>query len=173
MANNAAAIIVAAGQKVDRKLEMLFVNVGSSESPEWEILGRGVEDASIEFNHDVEQLTDITGITDTTVSPAKPAIAMEPNNIRGGNKLSEKLLDIERRNAVSEFGNFELLNVHAYLGTANGPFTAELHKASTIVPTSLGGSSYVGMPLDVRLSNDKTLGTCTISGGKPAFTPET
>ena len=169
---NTTTINVAAGQKVDRKLEMLFVNVGTAETKEWELLGRGVEDASIEFNHDVEQITDITGVTDTTVSAAKPAITMDPNNIRGGSKLSEKLLDIERRNAVAEFGTFEILNVHAYLGDVNGPYTAELHKNSTIVPTSLGGSSYVGLPLDVRLSNDKDLGTCTIEAGVPSFTKE-
>lgn len=170
----AANINLKAGQKAERKLEMLFVNVADAgaTSPEWELEGRGVEDASIEFNHDVEQTTDILGITDTEVSPAKPAITMDPNNLRGGQKLNAKLLDIERRNATAEFGMFDVLNVHCYLGTANGPFTAELHKNCTVVPTSLGGSSYVGMPLDVRLSNDKELGTVTITDGVPVFTED-
>ena len=48
------AINLASGQKADRKLEMVFVNVGNTETPEWEIQGRGVEDASWEYNHDVE-----------------------------------------------------------------------------------------------------------------------
>lgn len=162
------------GQKADRKLLMTFVNVGStSESAEWEILGRGVEDSSIEYNHDVDQTTDVLGLTDTTVSPAKPSQELDPNTIRGGNKLSEKILDIERRKALSELGNFEVLVVHCYLGTAaTGPFTAELHKGCTIVPTSLGGSSYVDMPLTVYLSNDTDLGTVTMAEGKPTFAKE-
>lgn len=162
-------------QKADRKLEMLFVDVGTTAGTyEWEIIGRGVEDASIDFGHDLEQTTDILGITDTEVSDAKPAITMDPNNIRGGSKLSAKLLDIERRNAKAEFGTFSLLNVHCFLGgSTDGPFLAELHKNCTVVPTSLGGSSYVGLPLDIRLSNDKTLGTVTITAGVPTFTADT
>ena len=155
MAENIAAINLAPGLKADRKLEMIFVNMGTSETAEWEILGRGVEEASV-------------AITDTVVSPAKPEFDLDPCTIRGGQKLSEKLLDIERRNAIAELGQFEILHVHCYLGTAPS-FTAELHKNCTIVPQSLGGSSYVDMPMNVYLSNDKTLGTVTIANGVPTF----
>ena len=168
MAENIAAINLASGLKADRKLEMIFVNMGTSETAEWEILGRGVEEASVAFNHDTNQATDILGITDTVVSPAKPEFDLDPCTIRGGQKLSEKLLDIERRNAIAELGQFEILHVHCYLGTAPS-FTAELHKNCTIVPQSLGGSSYVDMPMNVYLSNDKTLGTVTIANGVPTF----
>lgn len=168
MAENIAAINLEPGLKADRKLEMIFVNMGTSETAEWEILGRGVEEASVAFNHDTNQATDILGITDTVVSPAKPEFDLDPCTIRGGQKLSEKLLDIERRNAIAELGQFEILHVHCYLGTAPS-FTAELHKNCTIVPQSLGGSSYVDMPMNVYLSNDKTLGTVTIANGVPTF----
>ena len=117
MASN--TINLTAGQKADRKLEMHFVNVGTGEAPAWEIMGRGVEEASMEFNHDADQKTDILGITDVDVSAAKPMLALDPNQIRGGQKLSEKLLDIERRNAISELSMFEVLNVHAYMGETN------------------------------------------------------
>ena len=162
MAENIAAINLAPGLKADRKLEMIFVNMGTSETAEWEILG------SVAFNHDTNQATDILCITDTIVSPAKPEFDLDPCTIRGGQKLSEKLLDIERRNAIAELGQFEILHVHCYLGTAPS-FTAELHKNCTIVPQSLGGSSYVDMPMNVYLSNDKTLGTVTIANGVPTF----
>ena len=45
MADTAAAINLANGLKADRKLEMIFVNMGTGETEEWELLGRGVEDA--------------------------------------------------------------------------------------------------------------------------------
>lgn len=172
MADTYTEFNLAAGQKADRKLEMHFVNVGTSESPEWEILGRGVEDASMAFNHDVSQIVDILGISDTEVSAAKPQLDLDPMNIRGGQKLSAKLLDIERRNAISELSTFEVLNVHAYLG-AEKSFQAELHKNCTIVPQSLGGSTYVGLPLNVHLSNDKTLGTATVTNGTATFSAAT
>lgn len=168
----AADILLTEGVKAERRLDMLFVNLGSDNSPEWELLGRGVEDASVDFGHDTNQTTDILGITDTEVGPAKPNISLDPMTIRGGQKLSKKLLDIERRNATSEFGAFSVLHVHCYLGSDNA-FASELHKGCTIVPQSLGGSDYVGMPIVVYLSNDKDLGTTSISAGVPTFSKDT
>lgn len=170
MADNYTNINLAENRKADRKLEMHFVNMGTAEAPVWEILGYGVEDATMSFNHDVSTVVDILGISHTDVSAAKPQLDLDPMNIRGGQKLSAKLLDIERRNAVSELSEFEVLNVHAYLGEDKA-FLAEKHVNCTIVPQSLGGSSYVGMPLNVHLSNDKVLGTATITDGVATFTP--
>ena len=167
-----AAINLTAGQKADRKLDMIFVDVGGSGTETCELLGRGVEDASVEYNHDTDTVTDILGITDVNVSAAKPELDLDPCTIRGGQKLSAKLLDIERRNAVSELSMFDVLHVHCFLGAASGSFTAEKHTGCTIVPQSLGGSDYVGMPMNVHLSNNKTLGTCTIAAGVPTFTEE-
>lgn len=168
-------INLAANLKADRKLEIHYVNVaaGDAEAPEWEILGRGVEDAAMEFNHDVESTTDILGLSDTDVGPAKPQLDLDPNTVRGGQKLNALLLDIERRNALGELSAFEVLNVHCYLSAGtDAAFLAEKHVGCTLVPQSLGGSSYVGMPLNVHLSNDKVLGTAVIAGGVPTFTPE-
>ena len=105
-----AAINLTAGQKADRKLDMIFVDVGGSGTETWELLGRGVEDASVEYNHDTDTVTDILGITDVNVSAAKPELDLDPCTIRGGQKLSAKLLDIERRNAVSELSMFDVLH---------------------------------------------------------------
>lgn len=170
MADNYANINLAENRKADRNLEMHFANVGTADAPDWEILGYGVEDATMSYNHDVSTIVDILGISHTEVSAAKPQLDLDPMNIRGGQKLSAKLLDIERRNAVSELSEFEVLNVHAYLGEEKA-FLAEKHVNCTIVPQSLGGSSYVGMPLNVHLSNDKVLGTATVNDGVATFAP--
>ena len=144
----AANIHLPAGQKADRKLEMLFVNVGAAggsggSSYDWELLGRGVEDSSLEFNHDVEQTTDILGMTDTEVSPSKPSQEFDPNTIRGGQKLNQKLLDIERRQAISELSTFDVLLVHAYLGeSADGPFAAGA-QGGDVLPLGADGT-HVG-----------------------------
>ena len=77
-----AAINLTAGQKADRKLDMIFVDVGGSGTETWELLGRGVEDASVEYNHDTETVTDILGMTDVNVSAAKPELDLDPCTIR-------------------------------------------------------------------------------------------
>src|SRR5699024_494705 len=104
----------------------------------WELQGRGVEDASIEYNMDVEQTTDILGRTDTKIGAAMPQMNLDPNTLRVGQKLNAKLVDIMRRGAVSELSTFKVLIVYAFLSAAgNGPYEADTYDNCSLVPTSM------------------------------------
>ena len=151
------------GQKAERKLLVTAVNVGDSISsgsgtPEWQIIGVGVEDSSIEYNPDTETITDILGITETTVNKLETSQTLEPMTVRGGSKLAVKLYNQIKYNRVSEFSMYEVMQIHAYVGT-DGAYEAEVHKNCTITPQSLGGDAYVDMPIDINYSNDKVHGT--------------
>ena len=155
-------------QKVERKLHMVFVNVSDTpDTPEWELQGRGVE-----YNMDVEQTTDILGRSDTTISAAKPQMNFDPNTLRVGQKLNSKLVDILRRGATSELGTFQVLIVYMFLSDSGaGPYQADQYDNCSIVPTSMGGSDYVGLPFDLYLSGDVTAGTATITPGSGSALP--
>lgn len=159
-----------AGQKVERKLLMTFVDVSdTADTPEWELQGRSVEDASVEYNHDTNSTTDILGKVDIDIGVAMPQLTMDPNTLRMGQKLNAKLVDIERRGAISELSTFSVLQVYAFLSDDGaGPFEADKYDNCSIIPTSLGGSSYVGMPFELHLSADRTAGTATITAGTGA-----
>lgn len=162
MAYSATDFALSANQKAERKLLVTCVNTGTTSSPTWTVIGAGVEDSAIEYNPDIETITDILGVTETTVNKLEPAQSLEPMTVRGGNALLFKLNDIIERNAVSELSNFEVLIIRAYITETSGEDTvyhAEKHKGCTITPQSVGGSSYVDMPIDINLSNDKVLGT--------------
>ena len=151
------------GQKAERKLLVTAVNVGDSitkgsGTPEWQIIGVGVEDSSIEYNPDTETITDILGITETTVNKLETSQTLEPMTVRGGSKLAVKLYNQIKYNRVSEFAMYEVMQIHAYVGT-DGAYEAEVHKNCTITPQSLGGDAYVDMPIDINYSNDKVHGT--------------
>ena len=151
------------GQKAERKLLVTAVNVGDSitkgsGTPEWQIIGVGVEDSSIEYNPDTETKTDILGITETTVNKLETSQTLEPMTVRGGSKLAVKLYNQIKYNRVSEFAMYEVMQIHAYVG-ADGAYEAEVHKNCTITPQSLGGDAYVDMPIDINYSNDKVHGT--------------
>ena len=160
-------------QKVERKLHMVFVNVSDTpDSPKWELQGRGVEDASVEYNMDVEQNSDILGRSDTTISAAKPQMNFDPNTLRVGQKLNSKLVDILRRGATSELGTFQVLIVYMFLSeSGTGPYEADQYANCSIVPTSMGGSDYVGLPFDLYLSGDRTAGTAIITPGSGTNLP--
>ena len=160
---DATAFNLKDGQKAERKLLVTAVNVGDSiakgsGTPEWQIIGVGVEDSSIEYNPDTETKTDILGITETTVNKLETSQTLEPMTVRGGSKLAVKLYNQIKYNRVSEFSMYEVMQIHAYVGT-DGAYEAEVHKNCTITPQSLGGDAYVDMPIDINYSNDKVHGT--------------
>jgi hypothetical protein len=150
-------------QKAERKLLVTAINVGdsvteASGTPEWQIVGVGVEDSSIEYNPDTETVTDILGITETTVNKLETAQTLDPMTVRGGSKLAVQIHNIVKYNRLSELSMFEVMQIHAYVGEA-GKYEAEVHKNCTITPQSVGGDSYVDMPIDINYSNDKIHGT--------------
>jgi len=176
---DASAFNLQDNQKAERKLLVTAVNVGDSisdtsagSSPEWQIVGVGVEESSIEFNPDTETVTDILGITETTVNKFETAQSLEPMTVRGGSKLAVKLYNQVKYNRMSEFSMYEVMQIHAYVGT-EGSYEAEVHKNCTLTPQSLGGSSYIDMPIDINFSNDKVHGTVNAYkyGSTITFTP--
>lgn len=177
---------LANNEKAVRKLLVTAINVGDSimdaqGTPEWQIVGVGVEDSSIEFNPDTETVTDILGITETTVNKFETSQSLEPMTIRGGSKLAVKLYNQVKYNRLSEFPLYEVMQIHAYArrgeGTEQSPYAyeAEVHKNCTLTPQSIGGSSYVDMPIDINYSNDKIHGTVNdykYGGEAIEFTPD-
>ncbi len=165
---------VGSGVKASRRLLMTFVDVNSLDSSgtyDWELVGRGVEDSSIDLNANTEKVTDITGITETDVTKWEPEQELDPNTVRGGSKLNFKLHDIWYNKQPELLSQFNVLLVYAYIdGETSGTFEAEVQKGCTVNITSLGGSTYVDMPISISFSNDSTLGTVTMSDGVPTFT---
>lgn len=150
-------------QKAERKLLVTAVNVGEriadGGTPVWQIVGCGVEDSSIEYNPDTETVTDILGITETTVNKFETSQSLEPMTVRGGSLLAVKLYNQVKYNRVSELSMYEVMQIHAYAKRGDGSYEAEVHKNCTLTPQSMGGSSYVDMPIDINYSNDKIHGT--------------
>ena len=168
---NATDFNTGAGVKATRKLLLTLVDVSDGETPEWELVGRGVEESAIELNPNTETVTDVLGITETSVTKWEPNQSFDPNTVRGGSKLNFKLHKIWQDKALEKLSLFKVLIVYAYIdGATSGAFEAEMHKHSTINITSIGGSAYVDLPIEISFSNDIQKGTATITDGVVAFT---
>lgn len=160
---DATALNLQTGEKAMRKLLVTCVNVGDSitngsGTPEWQPVGVGVEESAIEFNPDTETVTDILGITETTVKKFETAQDLSPMTVRGGSKLALKLYNQIKYNRYSEMSMYEVMIIHAYVGAENA-YEAEVHKNCTLTPQSLGGDGTVDMPINISFSNDKIHGT--------------
>ena len=140
-------------QRAARKLLITVAEWKEGTNTVREILGTRTEDSSIEYNADIETMTDIRGINYTDVNRTQPQQTFDPYLILGGSRLGAFLNDIRRRNATTELNNFTIYIITAFIGTA-GAYDAEKHDGCTIAYTAIGGDSNVNMPIDVYLSND-------------------
>ena len=157
---DAAAFNLTAGIEAARKLMTTWVNVGTTAEKEWECVGVGVEDSSIETNPDIATTTDILGVTRTKVNKLERAQTLEPMTVRGGSDLQVKLYNQMRYERLAEMAAYEVMVVHGYVGSA-GTYEAELFDACTITVSSVGGSSYVDMPIDIAFGGNHLVGTAT------------
>lgn len=160
------------GVKAARRLLRTYVNVGSEMSKEWFLVGSGVEDSSIDLNPNIESATDILGVTTTDVTKWEPSQTFDPFTVKGGSKLAFKLHEIWLNKTPELLSKFEVLIVYKYIGTETDGYEAELQKNCTINPTSIGGSAYVDMPIEIIYSNDSRKGTVKFAEGEPVFSGE-
>ena len=137
-----------------------------------EILGTRTEDSSIEFNADIETMTDIRGITYTDVNKTEPQQDFDPYNLLGGSPLGAYLVTNALKNDITAYSNkFNVYIITAFIGSAQNGYYAVMHSGCSIVPTSLGGDAYNNMPIEVHLSNNITEGTVDSLGRDFQFTP--
>ena len=80
-----------AGQVVDRKLLILYLNTGTNSAPVWSPIGKRVEESSMEYDYSEESKTDIFGEIYTTMK--KPVItqSFEPCELDSGDAAQVKI----------------------------------------------------------------------------------
>nr|DAP96430.1 MAG TPA: hypothetical protein [Caudoviricetes sp.] len=160
-----------AGQVVDRKLLILYLNTGTSTVPVWSPIGKRVEDSSMEYDFGEETKTDIFGKTYTTMKTPTVTQSFEPCELDSGDVAQVKIWNQSiKEQDVAAMGNNDLLVVHAYAGTADTAVFAERYDSCMVKPASLGGSSNVGMPIDVTFGGTRTVGTASVEDGTVTFT---
>lgn len=156
----ADAVNLKAGQRAQRKTLITVAEwTGTGETPDREILGARTEDSSIEFNPDIETTTDILGITYSDVNKTEPQQDFDPYYLLGGSKLGAYLAEAALENRIDAYnGTFTIYIITAFIGT-EGAYKCVKHSGCTILPTSIGGDSYVSMPIEVHYSNNIETGT--------------
>ena len=159
------------GSVVERKLLILYLNTGTSTEPTWSVIGRRVEDSSMEYDWSEETKQDILGVTRTTLQRPKIPQSFDPCELDSGDKAQLKIWNQSIKDQdVGAMANNDLLLVHAYTGTSTEGAFAERYPASAVRPTGLGGSANVGMPIDVTFGGERETGTAKMTGGALTFT---
>ncbi len=158
------------GEAVARKLLILYLNTGTSSAPVWSPIGKRVEDSSMEYDWGEETKTDILGNTYTTLKPPTITQTFDPCELDAGDTAQLKIWNTAiKAQDTGAMANNDLLVVHTYAGTTSAAF-AERYPSSMVKPSGLGGSSSVGMPIDVTFGGVRETGTAAVSDGAVTFT---
>ena len=160
------------GQRALRKTLITVAEWGGTDAPNREILGARTEDSSIEFNAEIETSTDILGITYSDVNKTEPQQTFDPYYLLGGSKLGAYLAQAAIENDIDAYNCvFNVYIITAFIGE-EGAYRCVKHSGCTILPTSLGGDSYVSMPIELHYSNNITKGTVDKLTDEFVFTPD-
>ena len=146
--------------KAKRKAFALFYSEGEN----LELIGKGIEELSIEQGADVTTVKDVTGVTDTTLNSYEKTTELDPIYVRGGDTFSEMLDNIEENELTGDDVVKDFVCVKAYKKTDDGKYAAWKQQA-VVELTSFGGdTSGVQCPATLHWIGERTHGT---------FDPET
>lgn len=154
---------------VKREEFKLFADVSAAETPEWELQGDKVEELSLEMNPNVTTVTDVTGVTSTTLDKYEVQTSIAPYRAKKESKLFAILYDIvKNQKTLSDVERtFLCVNIFAAETTA---YEAWTQKAVIAVQSYGGGTEGLDIPYNIHWIGERTHGTVAITEGVPAFT---
>ena len=156
---------------IKRREFAMFVDISlDDEGTNWEIVGRKIEDLSLEMNPNVETLTDITGLTQTTLDKYEKQTSVSPYYARRDSKMSEWLYNVVRNEKTLSDVEKTFLCVNIFAG-ADGSYDAWTQKAIAAVQSYGGDTKGVQIPYTLYWIGEKTFGTVSIADGVPTFSP--
>jgi hypothetical protein len=163
------------GQRIQREHYVWFVDVStqtgawSASAAEWEAIGEWTEDASMDLSPDIENFRNILGNRKISVIDLESNASI-PHSLFVGDKLGAKMIDDYRHTRLAAFSGYKVMTVWAMLAQTGGGYQAEIDDGCLLVPESVGGSSYVDMPIQAQLGGRRIFGTASDWKGSPTFT---
>lgn len=165
-----------ANETAVREMMILYLNTGTTSTPAWSALGKRVEDSSIEFDWQKETRTDILGNNYTLLKKPQMTQSFSSYPLDSADTAAVKIWNKAiKDHDIGALAAMDCLIVHLYAGTADTAMFAERYTATTITPTSLGGSGGgdLNSEMEVDFGGDRTTGTAAINNGVVTFTADT
>lgn len=141
------------------------------QTPAWFIIGKDVEDLSVELNPDTETVKNIldeSTVNDNGYEPAFDVDTYFANPSDG--EFYEKIKDIAMNRKTGDECKTKVLEI--LIDKTSGPYDAWIEDC-IVKPQSYGGAQGgVRIPYNVTFCGNRQKGTVTIVNRVPTFTPE-
>ena len=142
---------------------------GGSGSPKWYLIGKDIDDMSVELNPDTESTENILGETTAKDNGYEVSMSADPYYADPADEIYAKIKDIAMNRLKGDECKTKILEV--VIDKETGPFDAWIEDC-IVKPQSYGGdTSGVGIPFDVMFNGNRKQGTAAIADRVPTFTP--
>lgn len=164
-----------ANPKVETKRFKIYVDVGTN-TTEWELQGRGVENWTVEENVDVEKTTDVLGNVDIqrgTPHPTQSGVAVK---LRKDSRLGQMLFEAFYTRDYTQLNSMKILQKFEFVdGVDADTCLARQEEDVMIVVNNFTGEAggYLGFDIDIHYANKTTTGTMPkVDNNSITFTPD-
>lgn len=155
---------------IKREHFMTLADVGAAEEEEWELIGDKVEEMSITMNPNIQTVTDVTGITSTSIDRYQPQTDVSPMRAKKESKLAQWLYEIVRdeKTLTDVEKEFLCVNVFDETTTTTGEepdiitetvYAAWTQKGVVAVQSYGGNTQGLDIPFNIYWVGKKTHGT--------------
>ena len=155
--------------KLERKAFATYIDASfGSGAASWFLIGKDIEEMSVELNPDTETVKNILGETSVRDNGYEPSMTADPYYANPDDSIYPKLKEIALNRLKGDGCKTKILEVII------NPSDSGSHEAYTedviIKPQSYGGdTSGFAIPFDVLFDGNRKKGTATISEGVPSF----
>lgn len=141
---------------------------GKSSTPDWFLIGRDIEDLSVELNPETDQKKNILDEVVTEDNGYEPSFDAGTYYADTNDKIYEKLKDIAMNRLTGDDCKTKVLEV--IIDKKTGPYDAWIEDC-VVKPQSYGGDTKgVNIPYKVSFDGNRKQGTATITDKVPTFT---
>lgn len=139
--------------------------------PSWYLVGKDIEDMSVDLSPDVEVKKNILDETSANDNGYEPSTEADPFYADPTDKLYPKLRDIAMGRMKGDECKTTILEV--IIENTEGPHLAYTEDV-IVKPTKIGGDTAgVAIPFKIYYAGNRTKGTVTVTNKVPTFTADT
>lgn len=151
-------------------LHFIDASFGSAQKPNWFLIGKDIEDMSVDLNPDTQTKKNILDETVTEDNGYEPSISADTYYANTGDSIYEKIKDIAMNRLTGDDCKTQVLEV--LIDKKEGPYSAWTENC-VVKPQSYGGpQGGVNIPYNISFDGNRQKGTVTITDKVPTFTAD-
>lgn len=155
--------------KLKRRYLLHFIDASfGGQTPNWFLIGKHIQDMSVELNPDIQVIKNILDETVTEDNGYEPSISADTYYANTGDAIYEPIRNIAMNRLTGDDCKTKILEV---LIEDDGTSHSAWQEDCVVKPQSYGGAQGgVNIPYNITFDGNRTPGTVTITNKVPTFT---